>query len=69
MAQTLGRNAPCWCGSGKKYKKCHMMADEAAMERSGPLEPRARDYWEIQRSVLPSPPIRSDEVGPPRRRN
>lgn len=19
----LGRNAPCWCGSGKKYKKCH----------------------------------------------
>jgi SEC-C motif len=25
----LGRNAPCWCGSGKKYKKCHL-----------PLEPR-----------------------------
>ncbi|MBL7223950.1 MAG: SEC-C domain-containing protein [Candidatus Brocadiae bacterium] len=20
----LGRNDPCWCGSGKKYKKCHM---------------------------------------------
>jgi hypothetical protein len=20
----LGRNAPCWCGSGKKYKKCHL---------------------------------------------
>src|SRR4051795_4138214 len=20
---TLGRNDPCWCGSGKKYKKCH----------------------------------------------
>jgi preprotein translocase subunit SecA len=19
----LGRNAPCWCGSGKKYKRCH----------------------------------------------
>jgi uncharacterized protein len=18
-----GRNDPCWCGSGKKYKKCH----------------------------------------------
>jgi uncharacterized protein YchJ len=18
-----GRNEPCWCGSGKKYKKCH----------------------------------------------
>lgn len=20
---TLGRNDPCWCGSGKKYKRCH----------------------------------------------
>jgi preprotein translocase subunit SecA len=20
---TIGRNDPCWCGSGKKYKKCH----------------------------------------------
>lgn len=20
---TLGRNDPCWCGSGKKFKKCH----------------------------------------------
>jgi NADPH-dependent ferric siderophore reductase len=22
------RNAPCWCGSGKKYKKCHLAEDE-----------------------------------------
>jgi preprotein translocase subunit SecA len=21
--QTIGRNDPCYCGSGKKYKKCH----------------------------------------------
>jgi len=20
----ISRNSPCWCGSGKKYKKCHM---------------------------------------------
>jgi preprotein translocase subunit SecA len=19
----LGRNEPCWCGSGKKFKQCH----------------------------------------------
>lgn len=25
----LGRNEPCWCGSGKKYKNCHMREDEA----------------------------------------
>jgi hypothetical protein len=24
-----GRNDPCWCGSGKKYKKCHMSEDQA----------------------------------------
>jgi preprotein translocase subunit SecA len=22
-AEQLGRNDPCWCGSGKKFKKCH----------------------------------------------
>lgn len=29
-----GRNDLCWCGSGKKYKKCHLAADEEA-QRSG----------------------------------
>ena len=23
-AKKLGRNDPCWCGSGKKWKKCHL---------------------------------------------
>ncbi len=23
-----GRNEPCWCGSGRKYKKCHLAEDE-----------------------------------------
>jgi len=23
-----GRNDPCWCGSGKKYKHCHLRADQ-----------------------------------------
>jgi preprotein translocase subunit SecA len=22
-SKQLGRNDPCWCGSGKKWKKCH----------------------------------------------
>ncbi len=25
-----GRNDPCWCGSGKKYKKCHLNEDQRA---------------------------------------
>ena len=26
----VGRNDPCWCGSGKKYKQCHLRSDEDA---------------------------------------
>ena len=29
----LGRNDPCWCGSGKKYKHCHLETD--SRKRSG----------------------------------
>ncbi len=28
MIDKLGRNAVCWCGSGEKYKKCHLPIDE-----------------------------------------
>lgn len=28
MAAKINRNAPCWCGSGKKYKVCHQSFDE-----------------------------------------
>ncbi len=24
-----GRNEPCYCGSGRKYKQCHLPQDEA----------------------------------------
>ncbi len=27
-----GPNDPCWCGSGKKYKKCHMLSDQSGEE-------------------------------------
>lgn len=28
MSDKLGRNDLCWCGSGRKYKKCHAFIDE-----------------------------------------
>ena len=28
-AKKPGRNESCWCGSGKKYKKCHLHEDDA----------------------------------------
>ena len=37
----LGRNDKCWCGSGRKYKQCHMNFDEKLDEykREGALVP------------------------------
>ena len=32
MENKIGRNDPCWCGSGKKYKKCHCDFDEIIEE-------------------------------------
>ncbi|MEM7262149.1 MAG: M24 family metallopeptidase, partial [Planctomycetota bacterium] len=31
-----GRNEPCWCGSGKKYKKCHLEADRGSAKGTVP---------------------------------
>ena len=42
----VGRNQPCHCGSGKKYKQCHLDADEAA----------AAAAREQQRRDAPPPP-------------
>ena len=28
--KNTGRNEPCACGSGKKYKKCHLEADQVS---------------------------------------
>lgn len=37
----LGRNDICWCGSGKKYKKCHCHIDDRIKEfhRKGAIVP------------------------------
>ena len=31
----IGRNDPCWCGSGKKYKNCHMKQDMEEARKKG----------------------------------
>ena len=38
----LNRNDLCWCGSGKKYKKCHMEADEPLRSKTRPELTSAR---------------------------
>ncbi len=45
----LGRNDPCRCGSGKKYKQCCLAADDAALVASP--EYRAGKWMEIDATV------------------
>ena len=40
-ARQLGRNDPCWCGSGKKYKYCHMRADQGGDGAGAPAKAQA----------------------------
>jgi hypothetical protein len=47
-----GRNDPCWCGSGKKYKKCHLEADGKAADE-GEFVPLRRRIGEFLTDVVP----------------
>lgn len=40
--EKLGRNDHCWCGSGKKYKVCHMALDEKI------------HHYELEGHIVPS---------------
>lgn len=46
----IGRNDLCWCGSGKKYKKCHM--EEDRKESSTPFS-KNTNHTPAQRKVIP----------------
>ena len=32
--RNLRRNELCWCGSGRKYKKCHLVEDEKKAQKA-----------------------------------
>ena len=41
----LGRNEPCWCGSGRKYKKCHLGREQLTLaQRTNWLYEKAAQY-------------------------
>lgn len=44
----LGRNDPCWCGSGRKYKKCHLGNEQLPLaERAAWLYAKATQHVEL----------------------
>ncbi|MDF2845012.1 MAG: map 2 [Herbinix sp.] len=46
MSQKYNRNDPCWCGSGEKYKKCHLELEDKIANY------RLKGYKVSQRKLL-----------------
>src|SRR4051812_2572465 len=78
-APTLAANDPCWCGSGRKYKRCHRVADlnperaaaeqarkeQAALEAQQYVRPgRISPRREVPESIA-RPPYANDPKGRP----
>ena len=54
--KNLGRNDPCHCGSGKKYKQCHLDKDEQAAR-----EARAEAAALAEKNAPAPEPSKDDE--------
>lgn len=58
MSAPLGRNEPCHCGSGRKYKQCCLDKDEAAARAArakGGEAAAAPEAVEPGRQAVPRP--------------
>jgi SEC-C motif-containing protein len=51
-----GRNDPCYCGSGKKYKQCHLDLDEAEARAARASSTADQASEEASGPEKPSPP-------------
>jgi Domain of unknown function (DUF6930)/SEC-C motif len=65
MTNDISRNAPCPCGSGRKYKNCCLPEDRAAnleqLRRASPVHEAAEHTWEA--GIFPLPTAIGDQPG------
>ncbi|TMQ32378.1 MAG: hypothetical protein E6K70_18875 [Planctomycetota bacterium] len=52
MGVGRGRNQPCWCGSGEKFKHCHLGRSEQEPVNPWQAEPQRRAKALIQGRIL-----------------
>ena len=50
----LGRNKPCWCGSGKKYKKCHLGREQQEPINKGIIHKQLNGFYSQKYCSVPS---------------
>jgi hypothetical protein len=51
----IGRNDPCWCGSGLKYKKCHMNREEQEPLQLWQADKEFKKAFNIKDCLAPKP--------------
>ncbi len=59
--KNLGRNDPCHCGSGKKYKQCHLDKDEQTARQA-----RATAAAEAEKNAPEPEPAKDGEKSAPK---
>jgi methionyl aminopeptidase len=81
--RTLASNDPCWCGSGRKYKRCHRIADldparvaaeqsrreQAEREAAAYVRPGKQSPRREIPAHIPRPDYALDKHGRPRHRD
>lgn len=63
-AKELGRNDPCHCGSGKKYKHCHLLKDEEAARKA---RAKAVEAEAAAAKAAPAEDDKKDVPAPPKK--
>lgn len=48
----IGRNDPCWCGSGEKWKKCHFPQQPSTKHPLTPVVDLKKDYLKKYRILI-----------------
>ncbi len=61
-ARAPGPNEPCWCGSGKKYKRCHQQQDREGPAAASPAKPPVRS---VKRQPLKAGKVTPGRPVPP----
>ena len=57
LGERVPRNAPCPCGSGRKYKKCHLAEDQRRAEAARGTGPEAEEARATQRRMAERDPV------------
>src|ERR1700722_8622791 len=48
----IGRNDPCWCGSGKKWKKCHYPEESRKKDMKSSHQLSLKDLYKQKHKIL-----------------